>query len=752
DEKYSGRQIPVGWVYFNPFNGYVHIQNLKIFETKIANNLVPEDSIFFSAKGLSANVALLKLASKTIEITKLTLNQPEGFIIQNKNNLNFNDLIQKFTPDKSEIILDTFHFNILKMKIKNGVFHYREKLIPINYFIKNVNIESSGIYWNVDTLAAKFSFCSGIGTGNAAGDITINLKNMDYNLAIIVQQFNLNIIQQYLKDLASYGTFNAYLNADIQSKGNFKSVEKVTNKGVVVIQDFHFGKNPNEDYAAFDKLVVGIHEISPDKPVYWYDSILLIHPYFKYERYDDLDNLQTIFGENGSNISAVTDDSTSFNLVLEVANYVKKLGTNFYKSNFKIDKLKIEQGAFCFNDYSLSEKFSIETNQLAIIADSINKMNDRLKFSFKSDIEPYGDMYVNLSLNPNDSRDFDMQYQLQGMPVTLFNPYLINYTSYPFDRGTLELNGKWNVRNGKINSENHILVIDPRIQAKLENNDSKYIPLPLIMYIIKERGNVIDYSIPISGNLKDPTFHLSDVVFDMLANVILKPPSISYRTEIRNIENEIEKSLSLTWNPVQNVLLSKQKEFTNKMVDFLANHPDETIDIYPINYSRKEKEHILFFEAKKKYYLSTRKDKNNLNLSKTDSIEVENMSAKDDKFVLYLKDNVNDTLVFTVQDLCIKFLGSDTINAKFEQLSNERQAAFMSPFNFKGLSNRVTMNMGVNKIPYNGFSFYKIVYRGELPPYLIKAYQQLNEYNDEAPRKQFEVKREKNKSEVSLLN
>jgi hypothetical protein len=30
-------------------------------------------------------------------------------------------------------------------------------------------------------------------------------------------------------------------------------------------------------------------------------------------------------------------------------------------------------------------------------------------------------------------------------------------------------------------------------------------------------------------------------------------------------------------------------------------------------------------------------------------------------------------------------------------------------------------------VPYNGFSFYKIVYKGEIPESLKKAYSQMNE-------------------------
>jgi len=66
--KYSGRQITMDWIYINPFTGYVHISNLKIYESKKLPSFKEGDSIFFSAKGVSANFAMLKLLSKTIEI------------------------------------------------------------------------------------------------------------------------------------------------------------------------------------------------------------------------------------------------------------------------------------------------------------------------------------------------------------------------------------------------------------------------------------------------------------------------------------------------------------------------------------------------------------------------------------------------------------------------------------------------------------------------------------------------------------
>src|ERR1700712_2798957 len=61
DEKYTGRQITLDWAYVNPFTGYIHLKNLKIYEYK-------SDSLFLTADGLSLRFAILKYFSHTIEI------------------------------------------------------------------------------------------------------------------------------------------------------------------------------------------------------------------------------------------------------------------------------------------------------------------------------------------------------------------------------------------------------------------------------------------------------------------------------------------------------------------------------------------------------------------------------------------------------------------------------------------------------------------------------------------------------------
>lgn len=742
DEQYTGRKITMDWAYVNPFTGYIHFSGLKIYESK-------SDSLFISMNGLSSNFEVFKLLSKTIEIKDFTLNKPRIVISQKNLHFNFDDLITKFSStEKPDTTQKPLHVSIKNIKIKDGHFYYLDYGIPVTFSIKNVDIESKdGWCWDNDNIAARFSFLSEIGTGGMKGNYGMNLKNLDYIFDVVVTKFDFKVIEQYVKGFANYGTLRANLDADIKTKGNFKEAQNITIKGEMAVNDFHFGKNKAEDYLSFDKVVINMKEVNPKKNKYFIDSMFLIRPYFKYEQYDNSNNLETMFGKNGSNASAANSNTTQFNLIFAIGRYVEQLATNFLKSNYRVNKLGISKCNLLYNDYSLPEKFSISLNPLEIKADSVYKAKDRVHLRFNSGIEPFGDANIRLSINPKDSSDFDIKYAFQKIPVAMFNPYIITMTSFPIDRGTLAINGLWHVKNGNIQSTNHLLVIDPRLTKRVKKNGLKWLPMNLIMAFVREQGNVIDYEIPITGNLNDPKFHWRDIIIDILKNIFIKPTTIPYRTKVDNIETEIEKSLTLKWNLRSSTITFKQHRFIEKMAGFLATNPEASITIYPQHYTLKEKEHLLFFEAKKKYYLALR-NKKEAAFNETDAEIIHKMSIKDSLFVRYLNKHINTAMAFTIQDKCSRFINPELVNLKYKQLNQERADIFMTYFKALHVETRIHFAPSLNVVPYNGFSFYKIDYKGVFPKSLLKAYHQMDVLDDEKPRKEFKKDRKKTRSSL----
>lgn len=737
DEKYTGRQITMDWAYVNPFTGTVHFDDLKLYEYK-------SDSVFFSLDGIDVGISLIKLLSKEYVITHVTLNKPTIAIIQNKKQFNFDDLLEKFASKKDTAApKDTvpLHLNVLDISVNDGEFRYVQKEIPVDYSIKEFDFESEGMYWDRDTIFGTYGFKPAVGSGAVKGDFTFNLVSQAFRVATKVDKFDLDIIQQYMKDFANYGRFAATLDADMRVIGNINDQENVNVKGFMGLNDFHFGKTKGEDYASFKRFAVNINDLSPKNKVYDIDTVMLQNFFARYEKYDSLDNIQRIFGAKGSNVKqAEAQKEEKFNLILEIADYVKVLSKNFLHSYYKLNKFAIYDADLQYNDFSTRDKFDIALNPFTVIADSIDKNKTVFKVSLNSGIKPYGNISTLISMNPQDSSDFDLHFKMEKVPAAMFNPFFVTYTSYPFDRGTLEATADWKVRNGVINSDNHFLFIDPRVTKRVKKKDTKWIPMPLIMAFIRERGNVIDYKVPITGNLKDPKFHLRDVIFDILKNIFVKPATTPYRFEVKNVEQQIEKTQNLKWRMKSKELLESQQDFVIRIAEFLKENPEASIMVEPVQYEEKEKEIIMLFEAKKKYY----KEKNHLTaLSENDSTNVEKLSTKDKGFLEYLDREVPDTMLFTVQKKSYKLIGDKLIQRKYDQLVQDRENEFMHYFKDNGTEARVKIKKDDTGIPYNGHSFYKINYNGDVPQELQEAYDELDELNNKNPRAKYKKERKK---------
>jgi len=742
DTSLFGREATIGRAYANPFTGYVQLNGVKIYE-------LHGDSVFISAQSASANFSMRKLLSKQVWMERLVVDHPIANIFQKKDTLSFDDIIEKFSPKSDTAKRDTttsdktpgdWHVTLLDTKIVAGEFHYYEKVIPINYFIKDFNLTGPGKTYDVDTISAKFSFEDGKGKGRMKGDFTINQKTLDYRFDVKVESFDLEIIRQYIWELINYGMFHATLDANIKAKGNFKSAEDMSAAGHLFLTDFHLGRTNEDAYIAFKKLALSIDELNPSGKKFHFDSIVLKSPYIKYEIFDSLDNVQALFGKEGKNISDVTSQPGRFNLVIEIGRYLKDISRNFFTSDFDVRMLGVFDGKAVFNDYSTSEKFSISASPLTIRANSLNKKHKRVGISLSSKLQPYGSANFHLSINPKDTGDFDLKYRIEKVPVAAFNPYIVSETSFPLDRGTLELNGLWNVRNSMIKSENHVLIVDPRLTKRVRSKDTKWVPMPLVMFLARDKGNVMDFEKPITGDLKHPKFHIRDVIGDIAKNIFVKPATIPYRVKVSELETEIEESLTLKWEINQRVPGEHQRKFLEEISEFLKDNPKSSLVVTPIEYEAKEKEHILFYETKKKFYLIANKKKAE-DFTSEDSLKVDEMSVKDPALVKHISKNLSDTVMFTIQEKCLNFVGHQVVDKSFNDLVKTRQASFLEVFKEDGTQHQVKMKPGKNTTPYNGFSYFKFDYPNGMDEKLLKAFAKMNDLDNKKPRKKYRKER-----------
>lgn len=719
DVDYTGREITIGRAFVNPVTGSISLRNFEMYEQN-------SDTVFASIGRFATNIGILKILTGVYDVSSLKINNPSIRVVRNDTVFNFTDLIEKFTVVEDTAIEDKgLKLNIRNIRVTSGTVRYSEKEIPVDLTFSEFNFRSDGLRWDVDSINGNFSLIPG--EGNLEGNFMFNQENKRYRLALNLTDLGIKQFEPYLDAMAGDANVSAYINLNLNTSGNADSLMNGRASGSFELRDFHFGPNAENDYFSLRRFLVQFREIDLHENKFYFDSILIDRPDIVYQMYDSLDNYRRMFRSTLAKEAEeeVEQAADTVDLLVDL------IGSDYYIRNLAVQEARLE-----FEDYSIAEKFTIAIDPLNVTSDSIDKQNKRVKVIFNGRLQPYGRFAATLSMNPKDEENFDFAYEFRDISAPVFNPYIATFTSYQLDRGTIEMHGEWHVNNSLINSLNHFLVIDPQDTKRVRGKDTKWIPLPLIMSFVRERGSVIDYQIPVKGDLNDPKFKIWDIISDVLRNILVKPPTTPYRLEVKNIENKIEKIMRVTWKMRQYRIEEGQEKFMKNISEFLKKNPEAHLVIQPVFHVAKEKENILMFEAKKKYFFLSQDEKVGP-LSKDDSMRVEKLSSKDSSFIRFMDRSLKDSELLTLQEKCSRFVGSVVVERSYDNLIKFRREAFLQQFVNDGTAERIEFKEIQNKIPYTWFSYYEINYKGDIPETLAEAFDKLYEINSEPPRREF---------------
>jgi hypothetical protein len=695
-EKYTGRQISLSWVYINPFTGYLHAHDVSMREKK-------DTASFLSIGDLSLHISLKQLWSGTIDFSSITLDHLHLNIIENKTKFNFDDLFQKDSTALPHKAQKPPHYYVHNITLLNSEVQYKEVSIPVHFWVSQLNVQCPTIQWDSDTASFNYHMNFMDKNGVIKGLFSMNFHSLEYHFHTLIHEFYLKPLEQYIKEFSNYGNFTAKLNADFNARGHFQHIQDLLATGKIELADFHYGKNPAEDYLKFSKLIIDIDSLSPLNKKYFLKKILLDSMFVKYERYDSLDNFTRMFGKNGKNISHAVDVHYRENVIFQIAHYISNLAADIVNSDYRVTDLQLNNAHAIYGDYALQQSFVVTANPIKIVAHNIDTRSEKLDLSINTKINPFGNLSIQFNADPGDFGNFNLSYQVSQLPVPFFNPYTITYTSYPFDKGTIKLQGTWDVKNKVINSQNHILIINPTLATRIKSEDASRKPMRIVMFLVRELNREIDINLPIKGDLNNPKFKLHDEIIQVLKNIVIKPSAYPFVTIKSQLTEEPVNVDVLEWKLGQTKLDFEQKKLLRAISRYLFFHPGVSVSIVPRYYESKEKEELLLFEAKRRYYISLTA-KNRKELDSEDSSHIERLSIKDPAFTKWLNKQTNIPMIFTVQGKCLHLVGTEKVETLYRKIIEHRNKSILEFLGNLKDKNRLTCTKVIGDTPACGFS------------------------------------------------
>lgn len=250
-------------------------------------------------------------------------------------------------------------------------------------------------------------------------------------------------------------------------------------------------------------------------------------------------------------------------------------------SPVNVRKIQIENGVLDFADLSLRLQFATRIHELegSIVGLSTSE-GERAQVQLDGRVDDYGMSKIRGQLEPFNPKHFtDVSMKFRNIEMTSLTPYSAEFAGYKMESGKLSLDLRYRIKSSELQGENQILLDQLTLGEKVENPDAPDIPLHFALALLKDSNDQIDIGLPVSGNLDDPQFEYSHLIWKALLNLFKKIITAPFKALSSMLGIESEKLDLIVFETGETTLPPPAQEKVKNLSELLAKRPQLTLKI-----------------------------------------------------------------------------------------------------------------------------------------------------------------------------
>ncbi len=613
-------------VFFNPYT-----LNIKLEGFSISN----KDERLIGFDELEIDFALLKSIHEShISFKTINLIKPYVNIIQDeKGEINLTSLLKPQEDKKEENTKSDFSipaFKISKTQIINGnfifsqIFNSKTTTTDINNF--NYTFYDIGTFKNS---LASHSLVTNINKDTKLyinGGLRLNPFKMDGKIKL--KNLKPKEYIGYTKKLLDFDinepTINLTLGYDIDTKDGLKLYINTAN---LDLKDLKLLKDDNK--FSIDTLKIVLNDLNIDDKSLKLSSVNIDNPIGSIVLEKKEDKAKT-----EKTTTSISDDTTK------------------EKSNFFLDigPVNINNAQIAFQDNNLNIPFKTKITNLN---GSFSKLNSKAskpaELNVEGKVDEYGYTRITGLIDSQNIQNLtDINLIFKNININNLTPYSGKFVGRELNSGKLNLNLKYNITQSNLKAQNNIIINNIKLGKVVKSSEAANLPLDVAIALLEDSNGVIDINLPINGNINDPNFSVTSIVWKSFVNLILKAVTspFSLLSSILGITTDEIKSLDFIYG--ESKLLDSEKETLDNIAKIFQKRPNLALKIEPSYNIKKDKEAIqkLKIEMKletltlnrinsiKEYLLKKHAIQEDKILISDEIKEIDDKDAKFDKFIL----------------------------------------------------------------------------------------------------------------------
>ena len=242
----------------------------------------------------------------------------------------------------------------------------------------------------------------------------------------------------------------------------------------------------------------------------------------------------------------------------------------------KVERVRLDNGIIDFSDISLVIPFSTRVHDFEGTATDITTTpNSRSTLKFTGRVEEFGEAKVDGTLIPSAFKTFsDVKVIFRNVEMSSLSPYSATFAGRKITSGKLNLDLLYKIENGQLKSENKIMLDQFTLGEKVESPGATSLPLDLAIALLKDGDGKINATVPIEGDVDNPTFAYGPLLWDAFVTLIKTAVTAPFRAIGSLLGIEASEDLgSVLFPPGIDALPPPEREKIQEVAKALAQRP-----------------------------------------------------------------------------------------------------------------------------------------------------------------------------------
>lgn len=246
----------------------------------------------------------------------------------------------------------------------------------------------------------------------------------------------------------------------------------------------------------------------------------------------------------------------------------------------KIKEILIENGSANFTDQSVQPVFS--TGMVGLNGSIKGMSSDpasRAIVDINGTVDSYAPVAITGQLNVLAATLYtDLSLTFSNIELTTFNPYSDTFVGYNITKGKLTTQLHYLIQNRKLDATHHVIIDQLEFGAATASKKAVSLPVRFAVALLKDKDGVIDLSLPVSGTLDDPQFHIGPLIWQVIKNLLVKAVTAPF-SALGHLFGGGEELSYVDFAPGSATIAPAEQQKLDKLVKGLTDHPSLKLDV-----------------------------------------------------------------------------------------------------------------------------------------------------------------------------